>query len=163
MKNNIKKYLGVLIIIVFATSCSKFLNTTPQDLLTVSNYYETEEQLNFALAAVYSKLGDGTLYGGRITRMGMDADEGFYDRSTDQIGVSVYNVYPTDPHVMAFWRTCYEGIYRANLLLANINKPEKISDENRAAIEGEALFLRGYYYFLLVSNFGGVPLMLEPQ
>lgn len=163
MKNNIKKYLSVLIIIVFATSCNKFLDTRPQDLLTVSNYYETEEQLNFALAAVYSKLGDGTIYGGRITRMGMDADEGFYDRSTDQIGVSVYNVYPTDPHVTAFWRTCYEGIYRANLLLANINKPEKISDENRAAIEGEALFLRGYYYFLLVSNFGGVPLMLAPE
>ncbi|NGF57917.1 RagB/SusD family nutrient uptake outer membrane protein [Parapedobacter sp. SGR-10] len=163
MKNNIKKYLSVLIIIVFATSCNKFLDTRPQDLLTVSNYYETEEQLNFALAAVYSKLGDGTIYGGRITRMGMDADEGFYDRSTDQIGVSVYNVYPTDPHVTAFWRTCYEGIYRANLLLENINKPEKISDENRAAIEGEALFLRGYYYFLLVSNFGGVPLMLAPE
>ncbi|ADY51290.1 RagB/SusD domain protein [Pseudopedobacter saltans DSM 12145] len=162
MKNNIIKYFGALVISLSSASCNKFLDTKPQDFLIVDTYYETEEQLNFALAAVYSKLGEGTLYGGRITRMGMDADEGFYDRSTDIIGVSVYNVYPTDPHVTAFWKTCYEGIYRANLLLKHINKVQKISEANRNAIEGEALFLRGYYYFLLVSNFGGVPLITEP-
>ena len=32
----------------------------------------------------------------------------------------------------------------------------------RNAILGEAQFLRGYYYFLLVSKFGDVPLKLEP-
>ena len=165
MKNRLVKYFSVLFIAMSSTSCNKFLDTKPQDFLTVENYYETKEQLNFALASVYSKLGDGTLYGGRITRMGMDADEGFYDRATDVIGVSVYSVYPIDPHVSAFWKTCYEAIYRANLLLANINKPaeSEISDADRAVIEGEALFLRGYFYFLLVSNFGGVPLITEPM
>src|SRR5690606_33723906 len=32
--------------------------------------------------------------------------------------------------------------------------------EEKARIEGEALFLRAYYNFLLVSNFGNVPLLL---
>ncbi|MFA4867716.1 MAG: RagB/SusD family nutrient uptake outer membrane protein [Pedobacter sp.] len=162
MKKKLISYFGAIIIVCIAASCNKFLDTKPQDTLTVESFYKTEEQLNNALASVYSKLGDGTLYGGRITRMGMDADEGFYDRATDLIGVSVYSVYSTDPHISAFWQTCYEGIYRANLLLVNINKAEKISDANRAAIEGEALFLRAYFYFLLASNFGGVPLITEP-
>jgi hypothetical protein len=36
-------------------------------------------------------------------------------------------------------------------------------DENeRGAIKGEALFLRAYYHFMLVSNWGDVPLMLKP-
>src|SRR5690606_26166267 len=34
--------------------------------------------------------------------------------------------------------------------------------ESRAVIKGETLFLRAYYYFLLVSYWGDVPLLLEP-
>src|SRR5690606_6486383 len=33
--------------------------------------------------------------------------------------------------------------------------------EERQDIRGQALFLRGYFYFLLVNKFGGVPLVLE--
>lgn len=158
------KKLTIIFTILFAlstSSCKKFLETEPQDYLTPINFYDTEEQLNFALAATYSPLGDAALYAGRIGRSGLDADDGFYDRSTDIYGVSSYNVDPADPNVRSWWRTCYVGINRANLLLANINKPA-MDATKRAVIEGEAKFLRAYYYFLLVSNFGSVPLLLQP-
>jgi hypothetical protein len=153
--------IGSLFLLVSISACKKFLDTKPEDYLTPVNFYDTEEQLNFALAATYSPLGDAALYAGRIGRSGLDADDGFYDRSTDITGVSSYNVATADPNVRTWWATCFRGINRANLLLANINKPA-MSDANRAVIEGETKFLRGYYYFLLVSNFGGVPLMLTP-
>jgi hypothetical protein len=143
------------------SSCSKFLDTEPQDFLVPGNFYKTEEQLNFALAATYSPLGEQSLFGGRIVRIGMDADDGFYDRSTDIYGASSYNVATADPDVKSWWSTCYRGINRANLLLANIQKPT-MDETARKVIEGEARFLRGFYYFLLVSNFGDVPLLLTP-
>src|SRR5690606_6994587 len=37
-----------------------------------------------------------------------------------------------------------------------------ISDSRRNDIRGQALFLRAYYYFMLVTRFQGVPLILKP-
>ena len=159
------KKLTIILSFIFLmggiSSCKKFLDTKPEDNLTPLNFYDTEQQLNFALAATYSPLGDAALYAGRIGRSGLDADDGFYDRNTDIYGVSSYNVATADPNVQAWWRTCYIGINRANLLLANLNKP-KMDETARAVIEGETKFLRAYYYFLLVSNFGAVPMILAP-
>ncbi len=151
----------VMLIWSMVSSCKKFLDTQPQDFSSPEFFYDTEQQLEFALAAAYSPLGDDALYGGRILRSGLDADDGFYDSSTDVDGPHYYNAASANSYVRNWWSTCYRGINRANLLLANIGKP--VMDEaKRAVIEGEAKFLRGYYHFILVSNFGPVPLMLVP-
>jgi len=54
----------------------------------------------------------------------------------------------------------YIGINRANLVLENIDKPA-MDSARRSIIKGQALFLRAYYYFLLVSNWGDVPMPLH--
>src|SRR5690606_41366511 len=36
-----------------------------------------------------------------------------------------------------------------------------MDDTKREIVRGETMFLRGYYYFLLVSNYGNVPLTLQ--
>ncbi|MNF70933.1 SusD family protein [compost metagenome] len=59
------------------------------------------------------------------------------------------------------WAELYNGINRANDLIAHIDLPQ-MDEDKRQTILGEALFLRGYYYFLLVSKFGDVPLRLTP-
>lgn len=152
-------YLSALLILVFS-SCNKFLDTKPADFLSPVNYYNNETQLNMALAGVYEILSGPEVYGSAMLgRMGMDADEGYYNINAPQGGVLVNNPQPTDQIVSDFWRKLYEGINRANMLLANINKPA-MSEAKRSVIKGEALFLRSYFYFLLVSNFGNVPLKL---
>ena len=59
----------------------------------------------------------------------------------------------------------YAGIQRANLVLKNIDlvPATGISEEDRSMIKGEALFLRGLQYFLLVHNYKEVPLRLIPS
>src|SRR5690606_38853192 len=121
-------------VLTMLVSCNKFIDTKPQDYLLPQNYYENERQLQNALNAIYSSLGSYTLYGREMPRMGLDADDGFYDVSTELFGVGVYDVATTDPKVANFWTTCYQGIDRANMLLANIYKATDISDENRNAI-----------------------------
>src|SRR5690606_12999353 len=143
-------------------SCKDFLETTPMDSLSPKNYYETENQLRSALAGVYDRLGRSETYGDQMLgRMGLDADEGYFTRSTINTGVAVYDVSDSDAAIANNWDFWYEGINRANYLLLNIDKPEM--DENeRAAIKGEALFLRAYYHFELVTKWGDVPLMIAP-
>ena len=60
------------------------------------------------------------------------------------------------------WKKNYSGITECNIVLEKI--PEIEMDETlKERILGEAFFLRGYYYFLLIEAFGGVPLVLEPK
>jgi SusD family. len=59
----------------------------------------------------------------------------------------------------------YSGIQRANIVLRYIDQipASGITEEDRSMIKGEALFLRGYQYFLLVNNYKEVPLRLIPS
>ena len=155
-------YFVFFIFFLMSISCKKFLDLKPLDSLSPVNYYETEDQLNAALAGVYDIMGQNNLYRTYfLSRMGLDADESYYARSTQTGNVSVYDVPSSDPLVAGTWQELYIGINRANMLLANINKPV-MDSANRNHIKGQALFLRAYYYFLLVSNWGPVPLLLKP-
>lgn len=152
--------ITVLFLIGFS-SCKKFLNTDPEDFLSPKNYYETEKQLNTALNGVYFTLAHQSLYcNNMLARMGIEADEGFCSNAAELTGVAGYNVSTTDAKVTGYWQALYAGINRANTLLENINKPT-MDETERGKIKGQALFLRGYFYFMLVSNFGEVPLILE--
>ncbi len=158
-------YCIIFILLVGATGCKKFLSTMPSDFVAPASNYSTESQLLSALAGVYDVLGLGrqNLYSNDwIAKFYTCTDLSFYDRSAQTTGPEVYNFDGTDATVNGTWDALYTGIERANNLIYYINAPKAIDSTERNAILGEALFLRGYYYFLLVSNFGAVPLRLEP-
>jgi hypothetical protein len=152
-----------IVILISVSSCKKFLETEPTDFSAPSTYYKNEEHLNFGLAGVYDVLGNARVYGADIhTRKNFEADEGFYNSSTFKNGVEVYNYTANDTQVRDYWVNLYTGIARANSLLQAIDRNPAIAQSIRDRVRGEALFLRGYYYFLLVQSYGSVPLVLTP-
>ena len=65
------------------------------------------------------------------------------------------------------WKYDYEGIKRTNLGISLLQKPDiesltGITTARKNQLLGEALTIRAYYYFSLVTNFGDVPLILTP-
>ncbi len=155
------RYFILLGFIIFFPGCKDFLDTKPEDALFPGNYYQTAEELDFALTSVYHTLGSNSIYGNNaLYLLGWSADEGFMNRSSIATGAFRLNHSPGDGYVTAFWRELYNGVNRANLLLENVDNNASIPEEKRKVVKGEALFLRGYLYFLLVQNFGGVPLKL---
>ncbi len=153
--------ITVVVLLLVSSSCNDFLETSPEDFFSPENYYENENQLNAALNGVYTTLANQALYSNNMLgRMGFEADEGFCSNATELFGVAGYNVSTNDLKVQRFWQALYAGINRANLLLENIDKPQ-IDENKRNVIRGEALFLRAYFYFMLVTNFGDVPLVLN--
>ena len=154
-------YLLVLISLIGLSSCQKFLDTKPTDFLNPGNYYTTEAQLKYAREAVYSVLGTDQIskYGNRD--LGLQADEAYMNRTTST-GPFNYFYSSADPILTGFWTKLYDGVNRANVLLANVDKNTDIPQDKRDVIRGEILFLRGYFYFQLATYFGGVPLKLEP-
>lgn len=156
-----KILLSLIILSTVLVSCKKFLDTVPTDNLLPTEYYDTEAKLMNALAGVYYPLSTDRLYGNLLSCEYNTSDEAFYQRNTQTSGVGVNNFDYADANINGLWQQCYLGIERANTLIANINIAT-VSDAKRNTILGEALFMRGFYHFLLVSNYGAVPLKTSP-
>lgn len=158
-----KRILIILMSLYLTVSCDKFLTQKPKDSLPPETSYETEGALEKALAGVYDMLGHQNLYGGFfLYNCGFDADEGHFARNSPSTGPAVYNFSSTDITVYYVWESLYKGVSRANMLLANVDNNTKIDAGFRDRIRGEALALRAYYYFLLVTLYGDVPLLTKP-
>ncbi|RZL47800.1 MAG: RagB/SusD family nutrient uptake outer membrane protein [Pedobacter sp.] len=152
----------ILVLVFSMSSCKKYLEVLPKDFVSPENYFNNETELNTALVGVYDVMGSAALYGEILwSQFEVATDESFYRQSTTTIGVQVFNYDSNNSSVAGIWKALYAGIERANILLANIDKPT-MPEANRSVVRGEALFLRAYYYFLLTSNFGDVPLILTP-
>ncbi|MRX45759.1 RagB/SusD family nutrient uptake outer membrane protein [Pedobacter puniceum] len=154
------KTLIFTILVLVTSSCEKFLDTKPTDFISPEAYYNTPQQLEIALNGVYDQLGANDFYGSLyIDYLNWSTDESCDKNALPSI--RTYNYAASEPNIFNLWRGLYSAINRANNLLANIDKVE-MNEARKKAIKGEALFLRAYYYFILVSNWGDVPLILEP-
>nr|WP_121269823.1 RagB/SusD family nutrient uptake outer membrane protein [Pedobacter schmidteae] len=152
-------YIGMVLAMV-VTSCSKILDTTPQDFVSPVNFYNTESELESALAGVYDRMGDNRVYAQGMSCYMVFSDEFFMKNQTSGMNANIVDASTLE--LNRHWESLYTGIERANMLLDNINKPgSQVSEEKRGPIEGQALFLRAYYYFLLTDQFGPVPLKLK--
>lgn len=156
-------YLLTMMIVMITSSCKKFLEVKPSDFLSPGNYYTTEAELETALAGVYSILAHSSLYRGGIVYLdGFEADEAYINRSTLINYPFTFDYTATNPTIEGFWFACYSGVGRANTLLKNVDNNPELDAGIRDKVRGQALFLRGYYLYMLAQNFGGVPVLLEP-
>ena len=65
--------------------------------------------------------------------------------------------------IRTIWTQSYSGIGKCNMLLANMEKARSVTPAAvYRRIDGEARFLRAYYYGTLISLFGDVPLVDKP-
>lgn len=60
-----------------------------------------------------------------------------------------------------FWKARYKGIARANAFILSLDNCQDISETEKNKLLGEALFLRGFFYYELASQYGSIPLMLD--
>ncbi len=127
------------------------------------------------ITAMYSKLdSDFGNYSGAM--LSSATDESVFSQTGNTIE-SFYNGAWSPANANgSLWTTCYEGISLANMFLddfnnltfddykLDINYREEMHQYNN--FQFEARFLRAYFYFLLVRQYGGVPLKtadMEPS
>ena len=73
----------------------------------------------------------------------------------------------TNGGINGIWKYNYEGIKRTNIALnfllnPNIETITGITTQRKNQLLAETYFLRSFYYFALVTNFGDVVLILDP-
>ena len=161
-----KQYFTIILLFVLAIgtfSCKKYLTNSPKDLVVPNEYYGTEAEINAALAGVYSYLAQDGTFGRNIPiELDMANDEAQYNNRNNNTAVpALYDCQSSTKIYSDCWTALYRGINSANMLLANIES-STVSESIKSNAKGEAMFLRAFNYFQLVTRFGDVPLILKP-
>jgi hypothetical protein len=68
---------------------------------------------------------------------------------------------PNSSYYKSTWWCSWYGIRKANMGLANLDKLVNATQEEKDIIKGQLLFFRGYYYFVLMRDWGGLPYISE--
>lgn len=163
-----KKIFPLLLLILAVTSCKKsFLDLTPQDQISGASFYKTESDFRQALASAYVTLR--AVFNQDFYMTEMRSDNTDYDYFPQDVGTA--NVHRDQIHDWMddannsyednAFRYAYVGIARCNTILDHLPAADAVSPTAKADIQGEAEFLRAFYYFRLVRFFGGVPLSLH--
>lgn len=162
------KYSCVAVGVLFVTiSCSEdFLTVDPKGQALESNYYKNESEAYAGLVAVYDIIGKQSKgFENMICMLNAGSDDFFAGGggAGDGAGIHAFDNYTLDQINMpaSFWNDFYQGIARANILLAKL--PTVDMDAAKIArFTAETKALRAYYYFELVRTFRNIPLILEP-
>lgn len=157
-----KIIIGVFLVLWSLQSCKDTLKVEPVDFFQPHEFYKNKEELNYALNGVYSTLtASSSPYQSFVARMGLDADEGYINYAADRNSLADYRVVASDSRILSYWTVFYAGINKANDLLINIDNAQ-VEEGEKLRVKGETLFLRAYFYLMLVNRFGDIPLVLTP-
>ncbi|QEE49922.1 RagB/SusD family nutrient uptake outer membrane protein [Flavobacterium alkalisoli] len=154
----ITAFMAFSILAVTNISCSDdFLERAPLYSISSDNYFNSEEDYNYALIAAYDILqssyvnvilgeiaSDNTLSGG--------------ESANDVIGwqqIDEMTHTPVNSNLRDVWNWMFAGVNRAAYIL---EFKDKTDFEGKAQIIAEARFLHAYYNFELLKWFGGIPL-----
>ena len=158
-----KKYIKIAALsslFVLGACSNDFLENEPYTEKVASNFYKTPKDAFEGLVAVYDVLQRDE-YGCPllISEQASDNCFGGYgnaDAQNDLEWDRFLFVADKDMNKNA-WKTPYQGIYRANILLANLDKVNWGTETAlKTKYEAEARFLRAHFHFQLAKMFGDI-------
>ena len=146
------------------TGCDSILDTTPGDRIPIEDAITDARTARAALLGAYDALQPLSYYGRNFLVLGdLAADNAEHQGTLTTLpDIATNRVKADNGTLEAIWGVIYEGITRANLIIARVPDVPGLDDEERGQILGEALFLRALHYHNLVKFWGDVPMPLEP-
>src|SRR5690606_19199987 len=159
----IKYFLLISLVgLLSVTSCNEeFLETQPLDEFADAAVWSDQNLAETFINNIYQRL-DQTFTQGRLKAM--IVDEAHYRGNTASLQFNQSQLtadgIPSWGNNQSFssWNDLYKSIRYANMFLENADRiPTEEQILNR--MKGEAYFLRGYLYHLLLRQYGGVPLV----
>ncbi|MGB7395593.1 MAG: RagB/SusD family nutrient uptake outer membrane protein [Pricia sp.] len=168
-----KSFIHVAIGILTLFSCKDELDLQPLDRITTDSFYNSRGDFDGAIFAAYSSIQD---FWGTSTETLSERGE-FWKLSlviTDdvaadpvtagtEISTDIDNLQlrASDVPFAAIYTQIYEGIYRTNLVLGNLDGDNELTEEDKTVLEAEAKFLRAWFHFQAMKMFGTPPIASE--
>ncbi|MEM7103218.1 MAG: RagB/SusD family nutrient uptake outer membrane protein [Bacteroidota bacterium] len=156
MKNIFLKSFFAIVCVALLAGCGKdSLILVPPSAIGDTGFYDTAEQVEGAVIAIYDGLQAIPLREFAATEMRSDNTR-TKSREGDWAQFEDFAVLPTNLVVGLYWTVNYNVIFRANRVLENL---DVVTGPLRDQFEGEARFARALAHFNLVRAYGAVPII----
>lgn len=162
-------FLSALAVVALA-SCSEQMDYKEYSIYDTAYMQKKFERAGGFLSTIYADLdSDFGNYSGAM--LSSATDESVYSHSGNAVESFFNGAWSPTNANSSIWTTCYHGIAYCNLFLdefTGLEFQDYALDKNYMAemyqynnYQWEARFLRAYFYFLLVRQYGGVPLLTK--
>ena len=157
-------YIFICVAAISNTACD-FLDQVPDDRLTLEQVFATRKNSEDYLATIYSyRIDEST-----VSVKNSDACSDDLDISYDRPDQSNYDMnkinlgnWSASSDYFNYWKDLYRGIRAATIFMQNIrSNKEMVENQETERIEqyyNEARFLRAYFCFLLLRQYGPIVL-----
>lgn len=143
------------------TSCSDFLDASNKSNVTDKQTFATKEGFNSLVNDAYQHLQN--VYAAPLFTSCFSAGTDMYADARNKMNEAL-NTYetltPENTDIKNLYTYLYAGIRAANSV-SYYAQTAQIDDKTKGQLVGEARVLAAYEYYLLVNNFGGVPIMKD--
>lgn len=143
------------------TSCSDFLDASNKSNVTAKQSFATKEGLNNLVNDAYQHLQN--VYAAPLFTSCFSAGTDMYADARNKMNEAL-NTYetltPENTDIKNLYTYLYSGIRAANSV-SYYAQTAQVDDKTKGQLVGEARVLAAYEYYLLVNNFGGVPIMKD--
>lgn len=166
-----KKILVILFISGFTglTGCKKFLTEQNLSGITSDNYYTNKAGYEALVNSCYASLKNIYNINPSLFEWGTDVttrgEIELVSGAANEIPAIQLNEYKTlsadNSPIATFFSAAYTGIQRCNTAVNRAQNIPDMTEALKAKRIAEAKFIRAYYYYLLVENFGGVPIVQD--
>lgn len=149
-----QKYLILGLSLMLFSSCSDFLEPDIRSSESTSSFYATATGFESLTNAAYSTLREMYNMQPLLLSAGTDI---YGDGKSQGVVMNHYTALTSAESIVAtYYQNCYKGIQLANSVIAYGETTEETSV--RQQYIDEARFIRAWYYFQLVQQFGEVAL-----
>lgn len=143
------------------TSCSDFLDASNKSNVTAKQSFATKEGLNNLVNDAYQHLQN--VYAAPLFTSCFSAGTDMYADARNKMNEAL-NTYetltPENTDIKNLYTYLYSGIRAANSV-SYYAQTAQVDEKTKGQLVGEARVLAAYEYYLLVNNFGGVPIMKD--
>ncbi|MEI3023398.1 MAG: RagB/SusD family nutrient uptake outer membrane protein [Prevotellaceae bacterium] len=141
------------------TSCSDFLDASNKSNVTDKQTFATKEGFNSLVNDAYQHLQN--VYAAPLFTSCFSAGTDMYADSRNKMNeaLNTYEILtPENEDITNLYTYLYAGIRAANSV-SYYAQTAQVDEKTKGQLVGEARVLAAYEYYLLVNNFGGVPIM----
>lgn len=154
-----KLYLSLILLAGISsliTSCSDFLDRDPLTQPSNVTFLSGEDQVRNYINGLYIALPSFSTYG-----MGVRGEE----KNSDNILAEVYDrrmngeYTRSEADAYTIWQTGYQNLRDVNYFFAYYLISAAEETEDILSLKGEVYFLRAFWHYYLLRNFGSIPVM----
>ncbi|MDO9552472.1 RagB/SusD family nutrient uptake outer membrane protein [Rhodonellum sp.] len=181
IKTKLSRIFSICLVFAIGSSCEDYLERTPGSVvseeiafLNFQNFQGFTEELyqcvpnftttywtsswNWGEDEMVSAAGNfhvtfmfdrGNFWAWQAEHSGHGGQSSWMDKNMTDTG--------DNPRNKGLWPLAWYGIRKANLGLANLERMTEATQEERDLIEGQLLFFRGWFHFMLIQYVGGLP------